>query len=52
MSVLILNIIRQTKSRRIGWAGHVACIGEKRKSIRFSSKSPKEREHFEDRDVD
>jgi hypothetical protein len=25
------NIIRQVKSRRIRWAGHVACMGEERK---------------------
>jgi hypothetical protein len=25
------NIIRQMKSRRMRWAGHVACIGEERK---------------------
>jgi hypothetical protein len=24
------NVIRATKSRRMGWAGHVACMGEKR----------------------
>jgi hypothetical protein len=24
------NIIRMTKSRRMSWAGHVACMGEKR----------------------
>jgi hypothetical protein len=24
------NIIRQIKSRRMRWAGHVACIGEER----------------------
>jgi hypothetical protein len=25
------DIIRQIKSRRMGWAGHVACMGEERK---------------------
>jgi len=25
------NIIRQIKSRRMRWAGHVACMGEERK---------------------
>jgi hypothetical protein len=25
------NIIRQIKSRRMRWAGHVACMGEDRK---------------------
>ena len=24
------NIVRVTKSRRMGWAGHVACMGERR----------------------
>jgi hypothetical protein len=28
------NIIRQIKSRRMRWAGHVACMGEKRKMYR------------------
>jgi hypothetical protein len=26
-----LNIIRQIKSRRMRWVGHVACMGEERK---------------------
>jgi hypothetical protein len=25
------DIIRQVNSRRMGWAGHVACMGEERK---------------------
>jgi hypothetical protein len=25
------NIIRQIKSRRVRWVGHVACMGEERK---------------------
>jgi hypothetical protein len=25
------NIIKQIKSRRMRWAGHVACMGEERK---------------------
>jgi hypothetical protein len=29
------NIIRQIKSRRMRWAGHVACIGEERKVYRI-----------------
>jgi hypothetical protein len=28
------NIIRQTKSRRKGWMGHVACMGKKKKVCR------------------
>jgi hypothetical protein len=33
------NIIRQIKSRRIGWAGQVARMGELRKVQSFSGKS-------------
>jgi hypothetical protein len=29
------NIIRVIKSRRMGWAGHVACMGNKRVHTRF-----------------
>jgi hypothetical protein len=28
---LFLDIIRQIKSKRVGWAGHVACVEEERK---------------------
>jgi hypothetical protein len=28
------NIIRQIKSRRMRWAGHVTCVGEERKMYR------------------
>jgi hypothetical protein len=44
------DIIRQIKSRRMRWAGHVARMGEKRK-LRFWWKSPKERDHSEDQGV-
>jgi hypothetical protein len=42
------NIIRQIKSRRMRWAGHVACMGEDRKVYkilvgRFEGKRPLER---------
>jgi hypothetical protein len=30
-----LNIIRMTKSRRMRWAGNVACMGPKRNVYRF-----------------
>jgi hypothetical protein len=30
------NIIRQIKSRRMRWAGHVLCIGEERKVQGFA----------------
>jgi hypothetical protein len=47
-----LNIIRQIKSRRMRWARHVASMGEERKCARFKWKSPKKRDHSEDRGVD
>jgi hypothetical protein len=43
------DITRQIKSRRIGWAGHVARMGEKRKLYR---ESPKEIDHLKDQGVD
>jgi hypothetical protein len=33
-----LNIIQVTKSRRIRWAGHTACMGERRCIQGFSGK--------------
>jgi hypothetical protein len=39
------SIIRMIKSRRMGWAGHVACIGRREKHIGFWWGSQKEREH-------
>jgi hypothetical protein len=42
------NIIRMIKSRRIRWAGHVACMGETRNDIWFWWESRKERVHYED----
>jgi hypothetical protein len=46
------NIIRQVKSRRMRWAGHVARMGEERTSTRFWWESPKERDHSEDQGMD
>jgi hypothetical protein len=39
------DIIRQVKSRRMIWAGHVARMGEERKCTRFCWEIPKERDH-------
>jgi hypothetical protein len=35
-----LNIIRQVKSRRMRWAGHVACMGEERNVYRVLMGKP------------
>jgi hypothetical protein len=37
------NMIRVTKSRRIRWAGHVACMGEKRGAYRALMGKPEGR---------
>jgi hypothetical protein len=34
------NVIRMIKSRRTRWAGHVACIGEKRNAYRIMVGKP------------
>jgi hypothetical protein len=44
------DIIRQTKSRRMRWAGHVARMGEESKMYRVWWETPKERDNLEDRD--
>jgi hypothetical protein len=46
------DIIRQIKSRRMRWAGHVARMGEKKKVYKVLGESLKERDHSEDRGVD
>jgi hypothetical protein len=46
------DIIRQMKSRRMRWAGHVAHVGEGRNCRRFWWKSPKEKDHVKDQGVD
>jgi hypothetical protein len=46
------NTIRQIKSRRIRWPGHVARMGEEKRCTRFCWKSPKERDHSVDRGAD
>jgi hypothetical protein len=40
------------KSRRIGWAGHVACIGRREVNTRFEWGNLRERNHFEDSGID
>jgi hypothetical protein len=46
------NIIRQIRSRRMRWAGHVTRMGEERKLYRVWWESPKERDNYEDWGVD
>jgi hypothetical protein len=41
------NVIRQIKSRRMMWAGHVACIGEERKVYRVLVGKPEGKRPFE-----
>jgi hypothetical protein len=42
------DIIRQIKSRRMGWVGHVARMGDDRRLQKFWWESPKERDPLED----
>jgi hypothetical protein len=42
------NIIRQIKSRRMRWAGHVACMGEERNVYRVL----KGTDHLEGQGID
>jgi hypothetical protein len=46
------DIIRQIKSRRMRWAGHVARMGEGRNVYRVLVRTPKEKDHLEDKGVD
>jgi hypothetical protein len=41
------NIIRQIKSRRMRWAGHVARMGEERKAYRILVGKPEGKDHSE-----
>jgi hypothetical protein len=45
------NIIRMIKSRRMGWAEHVAQTGRSGMHIRYWRESQKERDYWEDQDV-
>jgi hypothetical protein len=46
------SIIRIIKSRRMTWAGHVARMGRRGMHIGYWWESQKEREHWEEQDVD
>ena len=46
------NILRVVKSRRMRWAGHVACMGEGRVCTGFWCGNLRERDHWGDPDVD
>jgi len=46
------NIVRVIKSRRMGWAGHVACMGEERWVYGFLLGKPEERNHWGELGVD
>jgi hypothetical protein len=42
------NIVRVIKSRRMRWAGHVACLGESRGVCKVLVGKSGERDHLED----
>jgi hypothetical protein len=47
------NIIRVIKSRRVRWAGHVACLGEIKNAYKFFvGKTEGKGNHLEDLGVD
>jgi hypothetical protein len=46
------DIIRQIKSRRMKWAGHVTCVGEGRNVYRVLVGKPKGKNHLEDQGID
>jgi hypothetical protein len=46
------NIIRVIKSRRMRWAGHVACGGKREVHSRFWWGDLREGDHLEDPDID
>jgi hypothetical protein len=46
------DIIRQIKSRRMRWAGHVARMGEGKNCTRFWWERTKEKDHLKDKGVD
>jgi hypothetical protein len=46
------DIIRQIKSRRMRWAGHVACMGGGRNMYRVWWERLKKKDHLEDQGMD
>jgi len=46
------NIVREIKSRRMRWAGHVACMGEERGCIGSWWGNRRERDHWGDLGLD
>jgi hypothetical protein len=46
------DIIRQVKSRKMRWAGHVACMGEGRNLCRVLVGKPERKDHLEDQGLD
>ena len=46
------NIIQVIRSRRLRWAGHVACMGEMRGAYRILVKNLREEDRLEDSDLD
>ena len=47
-----VNIVRMIKSRRMRWAGHVACMGEERRVYRVLVGKPEGKSHWGDLGVD
>jgi hypothetical protein len=45
------DIIRQVKSRRMRWEGHVSRMGEERKVYKVLVGKPQERDHLKDQGV-
>jgi hypothetical protein len=45
------DIIRQIKSWRMRWAGHVACMGDDRKVYKVLVGKPEEGDHLQDQDI-
>jgi hypothetical protein len=50
--ITLINIILVIKSRRLAWAGYVACIGDRRGSYRVSVGNLRERTQFDNLFVD